>query len=258
VLARMLGRAGAEAVTVANGAEGVDALAAARDAGAPFRVVVLDRDLPEEDRLDAAALGAVRVVLLTSATSGADASRAGTWSVAASLLKPVKESELLDAVAAALSETPAAPAEPVEIRTPEAGGRPLRILLAEDNPVNRKLAVRLLEKRGYSVCVANDGREALALLDRERVDLVLMDMQMPNLDGFQAAAAIRASHDENVRRLPIIAMTAHAMKGDRERCLSAGMDGYVAKPVQAGELFDTIQSLTALSRAVADRGQLIP
>jgi signal transduction histidine kinase/ligand-binding sensor domain-containing protein/ActR/RegA family two-component response regulator len=122
----------------------------------------------------------------------------------------------------------------------------LRILLAEDNPVNQKVAVRLLEKRGHCVTVAHNGRQALEHLDRQKFDLVLMDVQMPEMDGLEATVAIRARESRNGgARIPILAMTAHAMKGDRERCLAAGMDGYVSKPVQAAELLAAIESATA-------------
>jgi len=131
---------------------------------------------------------------------------------------------------------------PARRAVPERRG-PLKILLAEDNPVNQRLAVRLLEKQGHSVLVAANGRQALALLERHPVDLVLMDVQMPDMDGLEATAAIREKEKGNGRRLPIVAMTAHAMKGDRERCLEAGMDRYLAKPVQPDELYAVIDSL---------------
>jgi len=123
------------------------------------------------------------------------------------------------------------------------GGHALRVLLAEDNAVNRKVAVRLLEKRGHTVVAVEDGRQALQALDRERFDVVLMDVQMPEMDGFEAAAAIRARERTEGGHVPIVALTAHAMKGDRERCLDAGMDAYLAKPVSSEELFATLEGL---------------
>ncbi len=123
------------------------------------------------------------------------------------------------------------------------GGHALRVLLAEDNAVNRKVAVRLLEKRGHTVVAVEDGRQALQALDRERFDVVLMDVQMPEMDGFEAAAAIRARERAEGGHVPIVALTAHAMKGDRERCLDAGMDAYLAKPVSSEELFATLEGL---------------
>ena len=127
--------------------------------------------------------------------------------------------------------------------------------MAEDSPVNQKLVVRLLEQWGHTVVVAHDGREALAALDEQRFDAVLMDIQMPEMDGFEATAAIRAQEETTGPHVPIIAMTAHAMKGDRERCLEAGMDGYVTKPIRAQELFEAIERLTL---AVADAGTDAP
>jgi CheY-like chemotaxis protein/HPt (histidine-containing phosphotransfer) domain-containing protein len=124
------------------------------------------------------------------------------------------------------------------------------ILLAEDNAVNRQFAVRLLEKHGHRVVLATNGREAVAALEKEPVDMVLMDLQMPEMDGFEATAAIRDREKVTGAHLPIIAMTAHAMKGDRERCLASGMDGYVTKPIQIRELLDVIeQYLPATAKA---------
>ena len=132
------------------------------------------------------------------------------------------------------------------------GHRILRILLAEDNPVNQTLAIHLLEKQGHTMVVANNGTETLAALQdpsARRFDVILMDIQMPDMDGFEATAAIRENEKVTGQHLPIIAMTAHAMKGDRERCLAAGMDGYVAKPVHPDELIRAIESLVEAPRA---------
>jgi two-component system sensor histidine kinase/response regulator len=118
-----------------------------------------------------------------------------------------------------------------------------RILLAEDNAVNQTLVVRLLEKRGYSVTVACNGREAMQALESNQFDAVLMDVQMPGMNGFETTAAIRAKEKVTGGHLPIIAMTAHALKGDQERCISAGMDGYVSKPIRTAELFSMIEGL---------------
>jgi CheY-like chemotaxis protein len=133
----------------------------------------------------------------------------------------------------------------------------LRILLAEDSHVNQRLAIGLLTKRGHHVSVANDGREAIHLYESRRFDLVLMDVQMPEMDGFQATRAIR-QHDRGCGRYtPIIALTAHAMKGDRERCLEAGMDAYVSKPVRAGDLYATIEKVWANCRETGEPRHLI-
>jgi CheY-like chemotaxis protein len=125
----------------------------------------------------------------------------------------------------------------------------LRILLAEDNPVNQAVAERLLTKRGYSVITVANGREVLAALDDEHFDLVLMDVQMPEMDGIEATAAIRRGESDTGVRLPIVAMTAHAMKGDEEQCLSAGMDAYITKPIRAGELYSIIDRFVPATEA---------
>src|SRR5262249_13036563 len=119
--------------------------------------------------------------------------------------------------------------------------RSMRLLLTEDNVVNQKLALRLLEKRGHAVVIAANGKEALAALEGQPFDVVLMDVQMPEMDGFEATAAIRAKEKVAGGHVPIVAMTAHAMKGDRERCLEVGMDGYISKPLQPSELFEAVE-----------------
>jgi CheY-like chemotaxis protein len=162
---------------------------------------------------------------------------------AAYLTKPLLPAELLNAIETALGlaamPTTVRPAVAL-VRSVEPQGRPLRILLAEDNRMNQLLAVRTLEKAGHSVAMANNGEEALAAVNRETFDLVLMDVQMPVMDGFQATARIREQEFVSKKHQPIVAMTAHALKGDRERCLEAGMDGYVSKPIRNSELFAAI------------------
>ncbi|TMB44059.1 MAG: response regulator [Deltaproteobacteria bacterium] len=145
---------------------------------------------------------------------------------------------------ARLAQEPLSPPAPDRRPAPLRGGAGgLHVLLAEDNAVNRKVAVRLLEKRGHTVVAVEDGRQALRALDGERFDIALMDVQMPEMDGFEATAAVRARERVEGGHLPIVALTAYAMKGDRERCLEAGMDAYVAKPVNADELFATLERL---------------
>ncbi len=228
------------------------ALQKATDARRPFPLVLIDAQMPEMDGFTLAekikqnpALAGATVMMLTSAGQRGDAARCRELGVAAYLTKPVKRSDLLEAILIALGK----PSQETErrplltrhsIREARQG---LRVLLAEDNPVNQTLAVRLLEKRGHSVVVATNGKEALAALERQAFDLALMDVQMPEMDGFRATAAIRESEKATGRHLPIIALTAHAMKGDRERCLAADMDGYISKPIQAKELFETIEGL---------------
>jgi CheY-like chemotaxis protein len=131
--------------------------------------------------------------------------------------------------------------------------RKLRILLAEDNAINVKLAVRLLEKHGHAVTVANDGVEAVAAVKEGEFDVVLMDVQMPNMSGLEAAAAIRILERGTGKHIPIVAMTAHAMKGDDTRCLEAGMDGYISKPIQPDHMMDVIAQVTAAPDETAER-----
>jgi two-component system sensor histidine kinase/response regulator len=137
---------------------------------------------------------------------------------------------------------------PVPVAAPAMPADPplaLRVLLAEDNAVNRKLAVRILEKHGHRVTVAVNGREAMEALVRDQFDAILMDVQMPEMDGFEATAAIRRSERGSGRHIPIVAMTAHAMKGDREQCLQSGMDAYLSKPIRGQELLDILESVTS-------------
>ncbi|QDU21319.1 hybrid sensor histidine kinase/response regulator [Urbifossiella limnaea] len=235
--------------TVADG--GPAALAALEAAREPFALVLLDAMMPGMDGFDLAeriqrtpAVAGATLMMLSSAGLREDTARCRALGLAAYLTKPVRQSTLLDAIMTALGvEGAARPGT-----TPDAPGwgaarRPLRVLLAEDNAVNQKLAVRLLEKRGHRVVVVGNGREALAALQRERFDAVLMDVQMPEMDGFAATAAIRAQEREAGGHLPVIAMTAHAMKGDREHCLAEGMDRYVTKPLRPEDLFAALEGL---------------
>jgi CheY-like chemotaxis protein len=177
--------------------------------------------------------------MLTSAGQTEDVVRCRELGIDAYLLKPIKQSDLLATLLTVMDDSRRQARQTVE--APRPASRSLRVLLAEDNVVNQKLGVRLLEKRGHLVVVVGSGREALAALRREHFDVVLMDVQMPEMDGLEATAAIRAEEEQTGKHLPILAMTAHAMKGDRELCLKAGMDGYVAKPIQPSELFDAIE-----------------
>src|SRR5262249_2453354 len=153
-----------------------------------------------------------------------------------------RQSDLLDAMVTALGLKGMRKISANRLR-PRTTRRPLRVLLTEDHPVNQRLAVKLLEKWGHTVAVACNGRRALEALEKEPFDLVLMDMQMPEMGGLEATRAIRAKEEFTNKRVPIIAMTAHAMKADREECARAGMDGYVAKPLDPQVLFDTIEDV---------------
>jgi two-component system sensor histidine kinase/response regulator len=174
-----------------------------------------------------------------------DAARCRELGISAYLMKPVHQNELYDSICQVMQ--PSASGQPEQLVTRhslrEAKSRS-RILLVEDNAVNQKLALRLLEKRGYIASVAADGPAAVASFEKEPFDLILMDIELPGMDGFEATAAIRAA-EKNGRRIPIIAMTAHAVAGYREKCLAAGMDGYVTKPINTAELFTTMEAALA-------------
>lgn len=183
------------------------------------------------------------IMMLTSAGHLGDAARCRELGISAYLVKPIRQGELLQAICNVLNLATQQKAELVTRHTLREERNRSRVLLAEDNAVNQTLARRLLEKRGYIVSVACDGREALAALDNEHFDVVLMDVQMPEMDGFEATAAIRDRERSTGRHTPIIAMTAHALKGDEERCLAAGMDAYISKPIRSHELFATIEKM---------------
>jgi CheY-like chemotaxis protein/HPt (histidine-containing phosphotransfer) domain-containing protein len=214
--------------------------------------VLLDVMMPEMDGFTVAEqirrdprLADCRLVILSSAGDTPSPARCEELGISRSLTKPVRQSDLLDAVLRALSAGRAEAAAEADDDVEQAASRPLRLLLAEDSLVNQRVAVGLLEMRGHHVTVANNGKEALAALARDTFDVVLMDVQMPEMDGMEATAAIRAGEAGTGRHMPIIAMTAHAMKGDRERCLAAGMDGYISKPIQTDTLYQAVESMAA-------------
>jgi len=191
-------------------------------------------------------LGGATIMMLTSAGERGDAARCRELGVSAYLIKPIWPSELLDAILLALANSTAHPAQPslVTRHSLREGQKAVTILLAEDNVVNQTLALRLLERRGYAVVVAGNGREVLKAHEKQSFDLILMDVQMPEMDGFEATAAIRRTERSTGVHVPIIAMTAHAMKGDREQCLAAGMDDYIPKPIRPQEMYEMIARFT--------------
>lgn len=209
-------------------------------------VAVIDGEIPGTNSMEMARLlqlaGLTGPVLML--LGGADWAKDTEWCKQAGITRivrrPVKQSDLLSALLETLGIS--APAEPqpqvAPVESPNRG-RPLHILLAEDNLVNQRVALRILEKHGHSVSLANDGNEALTAWQQEPFDLILMDVQMPNANGFEATAGIRA-RENGLAHVPVIALTAHAMKGDREACLEAGMDGYITKPIKADILFEEI------------------
>jgi CheY-like chemotaxis protein len=184
------------------------------------------------------------VIVLTSGARSEDLKRCKQLKIAAHLMKPVKQSELYNAIGMSLGmDVHKDEGETVAVHGHEPQVHRLRVLLAEDSLVNQKLAVGLLEKQGYMVKVANDGKEAIAALESQEFDVVLMDVEMPMMDGFEATAVIRVKEKQTGRHIPIIAMTAHALKGDRERCLDSGMDDYVAKPIRSQELYEKLAAI---------------
>jgi signal transduction histidine kinase/CheY-like chemotaxis protein/ligand-binding sensor domain-containing protein len=237
-------------VAVADGEAALSAIAQAQRDDDPFRLVLLDMMMPGMDGFEVTEqlrqmpeVADTPVVILSSSLRGDDQGTRERLKVRACLAKPIRASDLLDAMtgvvaAQAAGDRPAGSATDHPVRMAHG-----RVLLAEDNAVNQRLALRMLERRGYAVDVASTGREALALIASTAFDFVLMDVQMPEMNGFEATRAIRTTERASGRHLPIIALTAHAMKGDRERCIEAGMDGYVAKPIHAAELFEAIDAV---------------
>jgi len=252
ILRELLERWAMTPVLAANAAQALTVLRGPQRLTEPFALLLTDADMPgmdgfalvEQVRQDAS-LCQTAIMMLTSAGQRGDAARCRTLGIAAYLLKPIAQSDLLDTVLRVLGAK-GQPAENIRLITRHSLREErysLRILLAEDNLVNQKLASRLLERRGHTVVVTANGREAVKALEEQGFDLVLMDVQMPEMDGFEATAALRARERATGTHTPVIAMTARAMTGDRERCLAAGMDGYVSKPIQAKELFAAIDGL---------------
>lgn len=246
---------GASPSLVESGKQALRELHRAALAGTPFRLVLLDNMMPEMDGFMLAeqiqrhpGLARSTVMMLSSADRRDDAARCRSLGVAAYLTKPIKRAELLKAIHLAMEGGPpsASGAVTAPPRRIEPGQRSVRVLLTDDNPVNQKLAVRLLEKRGHEVVVAGNGREALDALAAQSFDVVLMDVQMPEMDGFEATHLIRQREAVTGAHVPVVAMTAHAMKGDRERCLKEGMDGYISKPLQPTELFEAVERLAGV------------
>jgi PAS domain S-box-containing protein len=265
-----------------NGKAALKILHWAQQDGKAFRLAVLDAQMPEMDGFTLAqrireepCFSSVAMIMLSSAAQPGDAARSREAGIAASLIKPAQPSELLDAILNTVGKhanTVHDPARLPQSCVPEALAPGLRILLAEDNAVNRQLAIRLLEKRGHSVIAVNDGRQALEALEREKFDLVLMDVQMPEIDGLEATRTIRGRERNTGIHQLIISVTAHVMKGDREKCIEAGADDYISKPIQSEELYAAIERLwtsprttefsspktsAALSAAVLDPKELL-
>jgi PAS domain S-box-containing protein len=251
LLTTLLAAWGCRAAEASGGAAAMHLLKEAADAGTPFEIALLDMNMPEQDgetlgRLirDDPQLTSIRRVMLTSAALRGDASRMREAGFDAYLTKPLKEDHIRRCLAALRGTSPATAMPGIITRhtLDEAPrGRAARILLAEDNKVNQKLAGTLLQRQGHAVTIVEDGSAALDLLAREHFDLVLMDCQMPRMDGFEATRRLRSGQDMLDPAVPVIAMTANAMEGDREACLAAGMDDYLAKPFSEEALRDMIE-----------------
>ena len=252
ILTKMLENWGMVPVVVDSAALGLQALQASVEHD-PIGLVLSDVNMPVMDGFMFAEqvkenqiLKNTPIILLTSANRSGDSARCRQLGIAAHLIKPARQSFLFDAIATSVGDDDRTDANrPLAKRgTTEspvgAESRGLRLLLAEDNEVNQKFAVRALTKAGHSVELAQNGREAVELWSAESFDAVLMDIQMPVMDGYEATAEIRKQEELSNRHTPIIAMTAHAMKGDKEKCLQAGMDGYVTKPIKSKLMFAEI------------------
>jgi two-component system sensor histidine kinase/response regulator len=216
----------------------------------PIQLLITDLHMPNMDGFELverlrrqATFADLPVIMLTSGLHAEDASRCEELGLAAHLMKPAKQSELRAAIARAVGQSPRRVGDTTHAAmiSKESFPRPLRILLAEDGLVNQKLAVGLLSNWGHSVTIANNGREAVEKWEDEPFDVVLMDVQMPELDGCEATREIRLREAGTGQRIPIIAVTAHALAGDREKCLASGMDAYVEKPIQREKLAEAIR-----------------
>ena len=247
ILEEMLGRWEMKTTSLEDGEQALDELSAARRTGEPYGLILLDMHMPKMDGFTLIErirhqpeLATATIMMLTSAGHRGDVARCRELGVAAYMLKPIRQMELREAIARVLGARGHEGAVPLIPRSslhdephPSAS---LRVLLAEDNAVNQRLMVRLLENRGHSVTVAGNGQEALKALEREKFDLIFMDLQMPEMGGLEATAVIREREQLSGDHHAVIALTAHAMKGDQERCLAAGMDGYLTKPIHPQEL----------------------
>jgi len=269
ILLKMVESFGCVPAAVDSGSKALEALRKAKASGNPYGLVLLDMRMPEMDGEDTARaikedpeIRDVSIIVLTSVGDRSDAERLKSIGCDGYLLKPVKQSKLLDmmmnVLASTVEEVPEKAMPTATTHTAGKDKKPLaRVLLAEDNPINRKVAVAMIEKAGCAVDTVADGRRAVEAAIKTAYDLILMDVQMPEMDGFEATGAIREKEGDK-RHTPIIAMTAHAMTGDRERCLEAGMDDYISKPVERKILLETIRKWTGRSENRPDTAKAPP
>jgi len=253
ILEELLGLWHMRPTSVDGAAPALQSLERAHAAGDPFRIVLLDLCMPGLDGFALAEqirgrpdLAGATILMLTSDHRPEDKARCRALGISAYLIKPVVQATLLAALGKVVDR---ASGRPVPVEPAAIGVRtPRRILIAEDNRVNQLLVTRILQKHGHTIVLATNGQEAVAAFRREAFDLVLMDVQMPEMNGFEATIAIRSLERETGGRIPIVALTAHAMSGDRERCVAAGMDGYLSKPLKPADLVRIIDELTSANQ----------
>ena len=256
ILEGMLKRWEMKSTSVEDGEQALAKLSSALEAGEAYGLILTDMHMPNMDGFGLIErirrrpeLSTAVIMMLTSAGHRGDAARCQELGVSAYLLKPIRQSELREAIARVLGAQEQKGVIPLITRYSLGDAHDptefLRVLVVEDNAVNQRLATRLLEKRGHRVTVTANGREAVESVEKHTYDLILMDVQMPEMDGLEATAVIREREKHKGARIPIIALTAHAMKGDRERCLAAGMDGYLTKPIRSQELDEVLETYLA-------------
>ena len=248
VLLEMTRGWGMQPTAVDSGVAALETMSRSKRAGRGFHLAIIDGYMPGMDGFELAErikadpqLSSTMILMLTSAGQSGDAARCRRLGIVAYLIKPIRKSELLSAILASLGQRSADSVPDLVTRNSlrQATGK-LRILVAEDNPINQKVVLRMLEKMGHATTIAANGQEALAAVAGHSFDLVFMDLQMPEMDGLTATKCIREREQQTGLHLPIVAMTAHAMKGDEDLCLAAGMDGYIAKPVGSRQIKETI------------------
>ena len=260
ILQQMLKEWGVESTAVEGGEQALSELSSGQESGRPYQLILTDMNMPKMDGFSLVekirqqrGMETTAMMMLTSAARRGDAERCRILGITSYLFKPIRKAELLSAILGVLGQrAEIAPKVEVIPREKKPGRAGLNILLAEDNHVNQMVATRLLEKMGHAITIANNGLEALSLLENRSFDVILMDVQMPQMDGFAATKSIRMNEIKTGKHLPIIAMTAHALKGDRERCVEAGMDGYVTKPIASAELKAVIASTLHWTQADED------
>ena len=249
ILLQKLAQLAMQAQAVSGGAEALEVLQVHLEAATPFALAIIDIQMPDMDGFTLIekirqhpGLTQLPVIILTSAGLPEDKERSKRLGVHAYLLKPCRQKDLLKGISTIFVR--AEDAGPTRETPLGEKKKKLHILLAEDNLVNQKVAQGLLKKEGHTVVIANNGREAVEIYGAEHFDLILMDVQMPEMDGFEATAKIRAQEQGTPRHIPIIALTAHAMKGYSEKCVAAGMDAYISKPIIIGDFRKILEEIT--------------